>query len=109
MLNAYVTQVMCHAKSSLRAELVAHMLFVLYCIISMAMYELCSPLQVREQIADEWRADLKLVEHENTEMQRHHIQTLNMDKEDAAKSRQMVFDHDPFSSNKSPYRGKNYK
>jgi hypothetical protein len=65
--------------------------------------------QVREQIAEEWRQDLKLVEHENLEMQRHHIDTLNMSKEDAAKSKQMVFDYDPFSSDKSPFRAKNWK
>jgi hypothetical protein len=42
-------------------------------------------------------------------MQRHHIEALNMSKEDAVKTKQMVFDHDPYSSNKSPYRAKNYK
>jgi hypothetical protein len=70
---------------------------------------LSSTFQVREQIAEEWRQDLKLVEHENLEMQRHHIEALNMSKEDAVKTKQMVFDHDPYSSNKSPYRAKNYK
>ncbi|CAM9934395.1 unnamed protein product [Chrysoparadoxa australica] len=65
-------------------------------------------ITVREQIADEWMHDLGLVALENSEMSRHHMATLNMDENEAARSRQLVFDHDPFGETTTPYRAKNY-
>ncbi|CAM9932515.1 unnamed protein product, partial [Phaeothamnion confervicola] len=66
-------------------------------------------MTVREQIAAEWSADLDLVEAENHELMRHHDDTVSLVKEAAERARQMVFDHDPYGSNNTPYRGKNYR
>ncbi|KAG5179852.1 hypothetical protein JKP88DRAFT_261273 [Tribonema minus] len=82
-------------------------------------------MTVREQLAQEWIKDLELVETENAELLRHHVDTLSMDAKQADSSRQLVFDHDPCAvegevlkqlifdhdpyGTKLPYRGKNYR
>jgi hypothetical protein len=66
---------------------------------------------VREQVAGEWQHDLGLIELENEELQRRHVDDLELGGEEAALAAngRMVLDHDGMESTYTPFRAKNYR
>mmetsp|Transcript_29916 Transcript_29916/g.48892 ORF Transcript_29916/g.48892 Transcript_29916/m.48892 type:complete len:527 (+) Transcript_29916:355-1935(+) len=65
-------------------------------------------LTVREQLAGEWREDLKLIDLANQELLRYHYDETVLGEKEAEKGSMLVFESDPFGPS-SPYRAESYK
>ena len=65
---------------------------------------------VRLQLAEEWAKDLGCIKHENLEIQRLGFEKMLCSSEKELNSkRNLVFDSDPFTTDHTPLRYKNYK
>ncbi|PXF46960.1 hypothetical protein BWQ96_03298 [Gracilariopsis chorda] len=66
-------------------------------------------LDIRKQLAAEWVGDLRCIEMENLEIQRMAIErALCSDEAQLESKRKLIFDSDPFASDQTPLRYKNY-
>eukprot|EP00183_Erythrolobus_madagascarensis_P005618 CAMPEP_0185845130 /NCGR_PEP_ID=MMETSP1354-20130828/1184_1 /TAXON_ID=708628 /ORGANISM="Erythrolobus madagascarensis, Strain CCMP3276" /LENGTH=403 /DNA_ID=CAMNT_0028545025 /DNA_START=104 /DNA_END=1315 /DNA_ORIENTATION=- len=67
-------------------------------------------LAIREQLAAEWQRDLQLIEEENQQLHRIHLElSLNGADTDLNKVRKRIFEHDPFADNDSALCSSNYR
>lgn len=68
-----------------------------------------SVLSARKQLAAEWAVDLRCIEEENLEIQRRAMErTTTSDKRELQAKENLIFEIDPFASDNSPLRYRNY-
>lgn len=64
---------------------------------------------VRIQLSEEWASDLRCIEHENLEIQRLGFEKILCENQKELDSkRNLIFDSDPFTTDQTPLRYKNY-